>query len=83
MDSTSEEKNQTRKGVRKNETADSDTSSTELNSEMEEKFETESNGKKEPWELPDLFIDKNFYIYGNFDAKQIKLLNRIIIAFGG
>jgi len=54
-------------------------SSTDINSDMaEENFDA-----KEPWELPDLFADKNFYIYGNFSAREIKLFNRIIIAFAG
>jgi hypothetical protein len=52
----------------------------------EEKNKTDNNLNKEnkqSWELPDFFEGKQFFIYGNYEAKSKNLLSRNIIAFGG
>jgi hypothetical protein len=56
------------------------TSSTEVNSDLDFDLSVDN---KEPWELPDLFLNKNFYIYGDFKPSEERLYKRIIVAYGG
>jgi DNA-repair protein XRCC1 len=38
---------------------------------------------KEPWELPDLFENKTFFIYGDYSNDDRRLFKRLIYAYGG
>ena len=56
-----------------------ESSSTEENSDMD----IEKTKNKSSWELPELFSNLNFYIYGNFGDKERKSIKRLVVAYGG
>ncbi len=68
--------NETTDDNKQTEKSQSSTSSTDANSDLD-------LSAREPWELPDLFLNKNFYIYGNYKIDEIRLLNRIVVAYAG
>jgi hypothetical protein len=47
------------------------------------KKQDNKNDDDNEWELPTFFESKNFYIYGDYSAKEIKELTRVIVGFGG
>ncbi|XP_053253963.1 DNA repair protein XRCC1 isoform X1 [Podarcis raffonei] len=53
--------------------------STDENTDVEEKEEPDQPIP----ELPDLFVGKHFFLYGEFPSQERRLLNRYIVAFNG